>query len=220
MAVLTPIPLTEAKRRIVDRLKRVDDATAAELAPPLELTEAAVRQHLEALHASGLVGPRPRPIAGRGRPSTAWALTPIASELFPDRHGDLTVEILASVRAALGEAGVEKVIAERTRRQRDAYRAAMPKGRPSLRRRAEALAAIRAAEGYVAEVVDGPDGLLLVEHHCPICEAASSCLNLCQAELDLFRDVLGPDVVVTRTKHLLSGDQRCAYRLRSATTSR
>ena len=79
-------------------------------------------------------------------------------------------------------------------------------------------AAVRAAEGYVAEVVDAPDGdgLLLVEHHCPICEAAAACTNLCSAELQLFRDVLGPDVEVTRTQHLLSGDQRCAYRLRAA----
>jgi len=215
MSVTTAVPLTEAKRRIVDRLKRVDDATPAELAVAMGLTEAAVRQHLDGLHGAGLVDARPRPVAGRGRPSTAWALTDIAAELFPDRHGDLTVELIGSVRLALGQEGVDKVIADRTRRQAEAYRAAMPGGRASLRRRAEALAAIRAAEGYVAEVVDAPDGdgLLLVEHHCPICEAASACLDLCRSELEVFRDVLGPDVEVTRTKHLLSGDQRCAYRL-------
>ena len=41
MPVSTPVPLTEAKRRIVDRLKRVDDATAAELAGPIAATLAA-----------------------------------------------------------------------------------------------------------------------------------------------------------------------------------
>ena len=75
---------------------------------------------------------------------------------------------------------------------------------------------MRTGEGYLAEVVDAPDGdgLLLIEHHCPICDAAKACTNLCSAELDLFRDVLGPDVEVIRTQHLIQGDQRCAYRLR------
>ena len=63
---------------------------------------------------------------------------------------------------------------------------------------------MRTGEGYLAEVVDAPDGdgLLLIEHHCPICDAAKACTNLCSAELDLFRDVLGPDVEVIRTQHL------------------
>jgi predicted ArsR family transcriptional regulator len=30
----------------------------------------------------------------------------------------------------------------------------------------------------------------------------------------LFRVVLGDDVVVERTQHLIAGDQRCAYRIR------
>jgi predicted ArsR family transcriptional regulator len=172
---------------------------------------------LDALHTAGLVEPRPRPAHGRGRPATAWALTDLAAELFPDRHAELTVELIDSVRRALGQSGVDQVVAERTRGQIETYRAAMPRGRVSLARRADALAAIRAGEGYVAEVVPAPDGdgLILVEHHCPICEAASACTNLCSAELELFRTVMGDDVEVTRTQHLLSGDQRCAYRLRS-----
>src|SRR4051812_6197988 len=212
----TAAPLTEAKRRIVDRLKRVDDATAGELAEGLGLTGAAVRQHLDALAVNGLVTSRPRPVQGRGRPASAWALTDLARELFPDRHADLTVELIGSLRSALGPEGVEAVVAERSRRQLEAYRTALPPTDAPLREKADALAAVRTGEGYLAEVVDAPDGdgFLLVEHHCPICDAATACTNLCVAELELFREVLGPDVEVQRTQHLLQGDQRCAYRLR------
>src|SRR3954447_9535525 len=212
----TAAPLTEAKRRIVDRLKRVDDATAGELAEGLGLTGAAVRQHLDALAVNGLVTSRPRPVHGRGRPASAWALTDLARELFPDRHADLTVELIGSLRSALGPEGVEAVVAERSRRQLAAYRAALPSPDAPLRERADALAAVRTGEGYLAEGVDAPDGdgLVLIEHHCPICDAATACTNLCSAELELFRDVLGPDVEVERTQHLLQGDQRYAYRLR------
>jgi len=58
--------------------------------------------------------------------------------------------------------------------------------------------------------------VLLVEHHCPICTAASACAGLCSSELDLFRDVMGPAVRVERTQHLLAGDRRCAYRMTRA----
>ena len=58
--------------------------------------------------------------------------------------------------------------------------------------------------------------LLLLEHHCPVCEAASVCQGLCRSELELFQAALGDDVEVERVQHLLSGDQRCAYRIRAA----
>ena len=80
---------------------------------------------------------------------------------------------------------------------------------------------MRTEEGYVAEVVDDPDGpgVLLIEHHCPICTAASACPGLCGSELGLFRAVLGPKVSVERTQHIIAGDRRCTYRVqpRSAT---
>jgi predicted ArsR family transcriptional regulator len=81
-------------------------------------------------------------------------------------------------------------------------------------KRVNALAKQRSAEGYLAEVVRDKDGaVLLVEHHCPICTAASACQGLCRSELDLFRAALGDDVTVERTQHILSGDVRCAYRV-------
>jgi predicted ArsR family transcriptional regulator len=205
--------LSGSKRRIVERLKRAD-ATPSELASALDLTEAAVRQHLDALAENGLVSSHARPSEGRGRPPTVWTLTDLAQDLFPDRHDDLTVELIDAVRSALGDDGLDRVIEARYGVQVETYRRAIPK-RGSLRDRVEALARIRTAEGYVAEVVDAPDGrgMVLVEHHCPICTAATSCPGLCRSELDLFREVLGSKVSVERTQHVLAGDRRCAYRI-------
>jgi predicted ArsR family transcriptional regulator len=210
--------VTDAKRRVLDRLKRVDGATAAELATELALTEAGVRQHLDGLEANGLVTRRERPASGRGRPPVEWALTDVASELFPDRHGDLTVELIEAVRSTLGEEGLERVVEARAESQLASYQADLPApDEATLGRRVGALARRRSAEGYMAEARrdgDGDgDGWMLVEHHCPVCEAAQACTGLCRTELDLFRATLGPDVEVERTQHLLSGDARCAYRV-------
>jgi predicted ArsR family transcriptional regulator len=213
--------LGPTKRRIVERLKRAD-AKVSDLAPVLDMTEAGVRQHLDALAEHGLVVSRPGAAEGRGRPPTVWALTDLAQDLFPDRHDDLTVELITAVRTALGDQGLARVIDARADVQRAAYERAVPKRGP-LRARVEALAGIRTAEGYVAEVLDDPDdgnGVLLVEHHCPICTAASACPGLCGSELALFREVLGPKVTVERTQHIVSGDRRCTYRIEPVTKAR
>jgi predicted ArsR family transcriptional regulator len=205
--------LGPTKRRIVERLKR-SDAKVADLARALDMTEAGVRQHLDALEQNGLVVSRPGVAVGRGRPPTVWTLSELAQDLFPDRHDDLTVELISAVRSALGDRGLQRVIDARAEGQRAAYTNAVPK-RGTLRARAEALARVRTDEGYVAEVVDDPDGrgVLLVEHHCPICTAATSCPGLCGSELELFREVLGPKVKVERTQHIIAGDRRCTYRI-------
>jgi predicted ArsR family transcriptional regulator len=37
--------------------------------------------------------------------------------------------------------------------------------------------------------------------------------GLCRSELAIFRAVLGADVTVERTDHILAGARRCAYRI-------
>lgn len=210
------IDMTDAKRRLVERLKRVDSATASELAAEFGLTDTAVRQHLESLQDAGLVRrvTTLRTGAGRGRPAARWQLTAAAGGAFPDRHVDLTVELIESIRSELGDAALDRVIEARSKRQAEQYRALVGSGAVAVRVRR--LADQRTAEGYVAEVVDEGSDLVLVEHHCPICTAAATCQGLCRSELEVFRAALGADVRVERVQHVFAGDQRCAYRVSAA----
>lgn len=204
--------LSDAKRRIVEMLKRAESATAHELAEQFSTTTTAVRQHLDALGHAGLVERFEGPIVGRGRPAIRWRTTPLSHELFPDRHGELTVELIKSIRSSLGEDALQRVIDQRAAEQVDSYRSLLD-GVP-VTVRVHALTARRTEEGYLAEAVDEDDGSwLLIEHHCPICVAATSCQGLCRSELEVFQHVLGPEVTVRREQHLLSGDTRCAYRI-------
>lgn len=205
--------LSDAKRRIIDQLKRVEGATAPQLAESFGLTDTAVRQHLEALEAAGLVARTTTAPTGRGRPPVTWRLTALAGELFPDRHADLTVELVEAVRTSLGDEALERVLAARAAHQVDAYRRLFGAG-AAVPVRVRRLATQRSAEGYLAEVLADGEDLVLVEHHCPIAEAAHACVDLCAKELETFRAALGDDVEVDRTQHLVSGDTRCAYRIR------
>jgi predicted ArsR family transcriptional regulator len=207
--------LTDAKRRIIERLKRAESITASELAGEFGLTDTAIRQHLEALEAVGLVARAPGPAIGRGRPPVNWRVTPMAAELFPDRHADLTVELIQSIRQSLGEEALGEVIRTRRERQLAAYRDQLDPA-ADVAVKVRRLADIRTAEGYVAEATVDGDTLVLTEHHCPISDAAGVCLGLCTAELELFRSALGDGVTVERDQHLLTGAQRCSYRISRA----
>ena len=204
-----------SRRALLDRLKRGGPQEARELAAHLGVTAMAARQHLYALEAEGIVATerQPRP---RGRPVKLWRLTEAAAPFFPDGHAELTLGLLDAMTEAFGARGLGKLIAARSEAQRAAYGARIRPGWP-LKRRVEALARIRSEEGYMAEArATGRGVYLLVENHCPICAAARACRGLCQRELELFREVLGPDVEVTRLDHLLSGARRCSYRIRRA----
>ncbi len=200
------------RRALLDVLKRLGPRKAADLARDLGVSAMAVRQHLYAMQEEGLIA-FAEEAQRRGRPVKLWHLTDAADRYFPDAHAELTVGLLDSMRSAFGDAGLNRLLSVRGREQADLYSERMA-DRDSLRGRLDALAAIRTKEGYMAEVQETIDGgFLLIENHCPICRAAAACTGLCAAELLVFRTVLGPDVAIERTDHILAGARRCAYRV-------
>lgn len=210
---MDPASTTSARDKVLFHLKTKGPQTAAQLARRLDVTPMAVRQHLQALAADGLVShtDERRKV---GRPARVWSLLPSAARRFPDSHGDLTVELLKAVRTTFGDDGLDRLVTERSRQQRSGYAARMPAPGSPVEERIAALAAIRSEEGYMAEWAPQPDGTwLLSENHCPICAAATVCQGFCRDELTMFGELLGPDVMVSRTDHILSGARRCAYRI-------
>jgi predicted ArsR family transcriptional regulator len=214
-----PVLSRSARDKVLLHLKTRGPQTAANLARLLDVTPMAVRQHLQSAESDGLVSfiDERRKI---GRPARIWSLTSKAARRFPDTHGDLTVDLLEAVRTTFGSDGLDRLISERTRKQRDSYLETMPGPGASLESRVAALAAIRTGEGYMAEWQREADGsFTLSENHCPICAAATVCQGFCRDELAMFREVLGEGVIVDRTDHILAGARRCAYRIEAATAA-
>ena len=200
---------TGTRRKILEMLKRDGPQAAAAMGAALGISAMAVRQHLYALAEEGLVAATSEP-TGVGRPSKSWHLTAAADDFFPQGYAELTAGLMSSVRETFGEAGLNKLIAARTREQIASYGARMANAK-SLGQRLKVLSEIRTEEGYMAEVKAQDVGYLFTENHCPICAVAKSCTSLCTSELELFQQVLGPDVNVERTEHILVGARRCAY---------
>ncbi|MDH0866016.1 MarR family transcriptional regulator [Mitsuaria sp. GD03876] len=208
--------------RLLFELKSRGPQPAAALAATLAITPMGAHKLLARLEEQGLVEPSPQPApavrdrepaeARVGRPRKLWSLTAAGHGRFPDRHGDLTVQLIQQARAVFGEAGLDQLIGARERDSERRYGAALARCRTTGDRVRE-LARLRAEEGYMARVERSGRDWLLIEDHCPICAAATSCQGFCRSELSLFQRCLGPGLTVERTEHLLAGARRCAYRI-------
>ena len=197
--------------RVLFHLKSRGAASAQDIADTFGLTHMGAHKALQGLACAGLA--ECEDVAeGRGRPKHLYRLTEAGHERFPDRHAELTVELLDTIRKVFGEDGLEQLVSAREHEQRARY--AELEDLP-LEVKAEKLAEMRAREGYMARVETTAAGdLMLIEDHCPICAAAKSCRGFCRSELEIFQSVLGPEAEVSREEHALSGGRRCTYRIR------
>jgi len=204
-------PTTE---RLLFQLKSRGPQSATMLAAACAITPMGAHKQLRALAAQGLVVFHDEN-QGVGRPKRIWALTDAGHGRFPDRHGDLTVQLLRHAVEHLGPNAVDTLIAAREAEAESHYRRRL-NGMKRLDLRVAALALARHEEGYMAraERAGDGDGWLLIEDHCPICAAANQCQGFCRAELALFQRCLGPGAEVERSEHLLAGGRRCVYLIR------
>ncbi|MEC5160597.1 helix-turn-helix transcriptional regulator [Janthinobacterium sp. CG_S6] len=203
--------------RMLYLLKTRGPQTAQQLAQLLELTSMGARRQLEAAGEKGLVGFEE--VADKvGRPSRRWMLSDAGHARFPDRHAELTLQLIVQARELFGEEGLERLIVARERSSEAHYRASVD-AHAALPARVAALARARDAEGYLASAEPQADGsVLLVENHCPICAAARECQNFCRSELNVFQRVLGAGCTVARSEHLLAGQRRCVYVIKAVAT--
>ncbi|EDM67866.1 MAG: transcriptional regulator [Moritella sp.] len=209
--------------KILSLLKVEGALTAKVLASELGLTTMGVRQHLQALEDDGDISFEDKK-AVRGRPTRYWSLTVQSNSHFSDRHEELTVQLIDSVKVIFGDEGLEQLIAHREQASFVLYSDRLA-SKPDLLGKLEVLAELRSEEGYMATVVVGDNIIVdgdtvenktvywLMENHCPICAAASKCLNFCRSELNLFQTLLAPYATVEREEHIVEGARRCAYKV-------
>ncbi|MCG9729840.1 HTH domain-containing protein [Shewanella sp. Isolate13] len=197
--------------KILQMLKNQGELTAKVIATELGLTTMGVRQHLQSLEDSQDVTFEDRK-ATRGRPTRYWALTPKSNSHFSDRHEELTVQLIDSVKTVFGNGGLEQLISHREQESLKLYRDELV-GTSGLVEKLHALAKLRTLEGYMAKVEQADGHYWLLENHCPICAAASACLNFCRSELALFQTLFENDAIVSREEHIIEGARRCAYKV-------
>lgn len=202
--------LGETRARLVDLL-RPAPASVAEIAGRLELSEPAVRRHLQVLERDGLVVAETVRRAGPGRPTTRYALSERARRLYPDHSADFANELLDFVENEHGRHALLQFLRWRQGRQAARYAAELA-GLEDPAERTARLAELLSADGFLAEVSEtvGPDGRPLLElhqGHCAISEVAAEHPEVCAYEAALFQRLLGGRL--SRRRTIASGDGLC-----------
>ncbi|OEU88718.1 ArsR family transcriptional regulator [Streptomyces abyssalis] len=194
-------------------------STAAELALRLELTQAAVRRHLDSLVGDGVVEPHEKRVygsRGRGRPAKVFALTDCGRDAFDQDYDKLAADALRWIAQSAGggesgDAAVADFARARVAAQAEQYRRALERVPPEERTRA--LAEALTKDGYAATArsapasAGAPAGEQLCQHHCPVAHTAEQFPQLCEAETEVFSRLLGTHV--QRLATIAHGDGVC-----------
>ncbi len=207
------IAASTLRRAILLHLRRVGPSVPDAISAAIGASRSGVAQQLRALDTAGLVTRTPVR-HGVGRPRHLYDITPDAQGLFPSNYDGLATGLLAAILEVGGETLVEDVFAARRRQAEARLREQMGSSLPSdapLEDRVRELARLQDELGYVSEAQVGTDGIRLLEHNCAVLDVALGMPVACRSELELFREVLGVNLV--RERHIAAGDRCCEYRV-------
>lgn len=194
--------------QILAMLKKNNRMTSKQVGDVLGVTPMGARQHLTAMEKDGLVASEfVRQKAGR--PALYFRLTPQSDCYFPQNYEPMALEILKGMENLQGREKIVEVFKLRKEKLVKEYKAALEKS--DLKESVQKLAEIRDLEGYMAELEENEAAFLLTEHNCPIHSIAKEYNELCQHELQIFKDVL--NVPVERIQHMVKGENACVYKI-------
>ena len=210
------LPITPSFDKFLKLLKTRGPQSSAVIAKDLGITLEGARFQLTKLAEEGLVQSTSE-AKGVGRPTQIWRLTDKGNRHFPDNHAEFSAQLMESLKEVLGQEQLDTVINLREKKANVKYIEAL-KNIPGLEEKISRLAQLRNSDGYLAEWNKEDDGFILIENHCPICAAAQRCADLCDAELNTFKEIFGENVSVERVDHIIAGSRRCAYKIKNLTT--
>lgn len=198
--------LGESRAAIVHHLRREGEASVAELAHHLAISEVATRRHLGVLEEEGLVAAR-TVNQGRGRPAARYQLTSDARRLFPAAYDQLASEVLDFLGQTQGRDGIRAFLRWRLEQQVGALGDAVTAD--DLEDRLTQLAEALSAAGFSASLASDGSSFTLTQEHCAIENVARDHPEICAFEAATFAAVLGSDVQLRRRTTLTRGGDAC-----------
>ncbi|MDV2684140.1 metalloregulator ArsR/SmtB family transcription factor [Alkalihalophilus lindianensis] len=203
---------TNSTRQVIlVMLKKSHELTVSEMAQQLEITEMAVRRHLQGLEKEGLIHSKleRQPM---GRPTHKYFLTLQGDESFPRNYGNLSLEFLHDLERISGTEVIEKLFEQRRERLQQKYGSSV---NGDFDERVETLARIQNENGYMVEVEKDDDGTYrFIEYNCPIAKVASAYPVACNCEQKLFKTLLNTDDIEREECMAKENTPSCVYRLK------
>ncbi|MGV9414886.1 helix-turn-helix transcriptional regulator [Nocardia sp. NPDC003693] len=198
------------REAVIKLLLEEGPITATDIGKRLALTPAGVRRHLDALIESGEARAA-RSAAwqqkGRGRPAKQFQLTATGRGRLGHAYDDLAGAAMRQLR----EIGGDKAITEFARKRVAAIVAGIERlggtTPEATTEKAEEIAEAFTEAGFAASTRKVGAGVQICQHHCPVSHVAEEFPELCAAELEAFRELLGTHV--QRLATIANGDCAC-----------
>ncbi len=199
------------RQRILRLIVEEGPVSAVQLATDLDLTPAGVRRHVGGMLAAGEIVEHHSPAPGRaqrGRPARRYVATARGQASLTNAYSDLAAEALAFLGRIGGEDAVRDFARQRVLDMHSHHGDAIARA-TGVPERLDVLAERLSGDGFAASVRPLPGGraVQLCQGHCPVQAVAARFPQLCEAEAQLFSDLLG--VHVQRLSTLASGGHVC-----------
>lgn len=198
--------MTTTRDHILHHLKAHGPTSAADLAEVLGITVVAVRHHLGALQAAGLVASH-EVRRGVGRPHLAFSLTTTAEERFPTKYIQLSERLMDELKAVMPTSAIEALFQRMAEGMVADYADRLHNA--TLEEKMAVLVDMLGAEGFMARWNRVGDTLTLAEYNCPYVRLSQRHPEICQFDKTIIRHVLAAEVHQTQCRR--DGNGHCTF---------
>lgn len=195
------------RKIIVLLLKKSGGMSIEDLSKNISITPMGIRQHLLSLEKKGIVTYYAKK-HGIGRPGFVYRLTDLAEDLFPKKYDSFALDVLRDIEKNEGKEKVDQIFAWR-REGLFKVRNEQLAAKGSRDELVRGLKDVLESEGYLVELERENGSYHLMQYNCPINKIAFEYDTACVHELQLYRDLIGPDVI--RQESLSQGSTSCHY---------
>ena len=194
-------------------LLREGSWTVDDLADQLDLTDNAVRFHLDALEKAGIVEKSGVRRLGVGQPAVLYSLSTSGDEAFSKAYAPVLIATLAELRERMTPPELMRLL------KRIGKRLARGAGSfsGSLASRTTRASQLLNELGGVTVVEKKPDGYTIIGRACPLARAVEEDHCVCAAVTSLVADVVGAEVVERCDR---SGRPKCRFDITTGTPTR
>ena len=206
---------TVGRDRLARELLKLGPITASDLAESLGISAVAVRKHLDDMNEKSLVESHeiapfgPAKPKGRGRPARVYSLTSQGRDFFENQYQSLAQDAVTYLATTFGDKAVKDFALFRANDMLKKYSTNL-KNTNDVSKKVELLAQSLSKDGFAATVDQGSgptQSIQLCQHNCPIAHVAEQHSEFCDAELEVFSELLG--VSVTRLSTIANGGNIC-----------
>lgn len=194
------------KEQILALLKKNGSLTIMELAHELEITEMAVRRHIQTLERDKLIRSNVKKQT-MGRPSKVYQLAEQGEDCFPKKYKEFSLELLRGLKEVGQEQLIKDLLLKRRERLLEQYK--LDQKDVSFKGKIENLKRIQEHEGYMPSL-ENKDGMVhFKELNCPYVEIAKEFPQICQAERSFIQQLLGAELMTLSS--MAEGHTCCHY---------